>query len=352
LLRHNGAGGKGNPATRALFVLTVLGACALWAYWPTLEGMADRWSHDPQYSHGFLVPVFALVVVWSRRESTPARAMRASWWGLPVLTAAVALRLVAAYVGLGYLDGPSLLASLAGVCLLAGGGTALHWAWPAIGFLAFMLPLPYTVEMALAHPLRSLATTMSTYALQTLGWPAVSEGNVIVMDDVRLGVIDACSGLGMLMTFFALSTAVALLVQRPLADRLAIVASAVPIAVLANVARITATGVAYQTLGAEAAHKLFHDLAGWLMMPLALALLWLEVRLLSAVLVDLGPARPIPLAFATAASTRSRPHKGHKIQGERGALAPDALPLPGANAPCSPSLTGPLKPQDHYSETR
>src|SRR5262249_21113442 len=149
--------------------------------------------------------------------------------------------------------------------------------------------------MALAQPLRGVATAVSTYALQILGWPALVEGNVIVIDDVRLGVVEACSGLGMLMTFFALATAVALLVERPLVDRLIIVGSAVPIAVLANAARITATGVAYQTAGAEMAHALFHDLAGWLMMPVALALLALELWVFSIVLVDPGPARPLPL---------------------------------------------------------
>jgi exosortase len=279
----------------SVLAVAVLAACVLWAYWPTLEGMEDRWAHDPQYSHGFLVPVFAVIVLWSRRHLAPGGPLHPSWWGLLVLAAGVALRLVAAYVGLGYLDGPSLLLSLAGVCLLTAGREMLRWTWPALAFLGFMLPLPYRVETALALPLRNFATSVSTYALQTLGLPAVAEGNVIVIDEMRLGVIDACSGLGMLMTFFALSTAVALVVPRSLTDRLVLVVSAVPIAILANVARITVTGVAYETVGAETANALFHDLAGWLMMPLALSLLWLELALLAAVLPNPDPDRPIPV---------------------------------------------------------
>ena len=61
-------------------VLVALAACVLWAYWTTLEGMAERWSHDPQYSHGFLVPVFALVVLWSRRQSLRRGRLRPSAW--------------------------------------------------------------------------------------------------------------------------------------------------------------------------------------------------------------------------------------------------------------------------------
>src|SRR5262249_8377614 len=137
------------------------------------------------------------------------------------------------------------------------------------------------VETALAHPLRRLATVASTYCLQTLGFPALAEGNVIVIGALKLGVIDACNGLGMLVTFFALSTAAALIAARPLLDRLVIVASAIPIALVANVVRITGTAVVYETLGSDVGELLKHDLAGWLMMPLALGLLWLELKVLA-----------------------------------------------------------------------
>src|SRR5207247_2117523 len=119
-----------------------------------------------------------------------------------------------------------------------------RFAWPALAFLGFMLPLPYQVEVALAHPLRRLATGMSTYLLQTIGYHAIAEGNIILIEQSSLGVAEACSGLGMLMTFFALATAMALAIRAPAVDRLVLVVSAVPIAVLANVMRITATGVA------------------------------------------------------------------------------------------------------------
>jgi exosortase len=288
------------PAASAAAVLAALGLCLLWAYWPTLRAIADRWSHDPQYSHGFLVPVFALIVLWSRRQWFPAGPPRPSWWGVAWLLGALVLRLAAGYLYLEPLDGLSLLPALVGICLLLGGRPALRWAWPALAFLGFMLPLPFQADVALAYPLRRLATLASTYLLQTFGLPAFAEGNIIVMDDLRLGVVDACSGLGMLMTFFALATAMALLIDRPLLDKLLLVASAVPIALVANIARITGTAVAHQTLGPEAARAILHDLAGWLMMPLALGLLWLELRLLARLLVPAEPAGPLPLPLMPA----------------------------------------------------
>src|SRR5439155_9015567 len=111
----------------------------------------------------------------------------------------------------------------------------------------------------------------------------------IVWGDLRIGVLEACSGLGMLSAFFALSTTAALVVQRPLWERVMVFLSAAPIGVLMNLIRITATAYVYCTLGAAAAHAFFHDLAGWLMMPLAFAALWLELRLLARLFVAAPP---------------------------------------------------------------
>jgi exosortase len=287
--------------------------------------MAERWANDPQYSHGFLVPVFGLVVLWSRRAYLPRLPLQPSWWGAAWLAAALLLHLAGGYLFVAPLDGLALLAAVAGMVLLVGGRAALRWSWPAVAFLAFMLPLPYQVETALAHPLRRTATDASTYVLQTFGLPAFAEGNIIVMDDLRLGVIDACSGLGMLMTFFALATAVALLIDRPVLDRLVLVASAIPIALLANVARITATAFAHRLFGADTAHILFHDLAGWLMMPLAMALLLLEAVFLARLLPATEEARPVPLTFP--AGPVAAPHTARAAGPDRPAA--HRAPAPG-----------------------
>lgn len=296
-------------------------ACLGWAYWLTLCAMAERWSTEAQYSHGFLVPVFALIILWFRRDRMPAALPAPNWWGVAWLAGGGLLRFLAAYLYLDSLDALSLLPTLVGVCLLLGGWPSLRWSWPAIAFLGFMLPLPYQVETALAQPLRRLATECSTFALQTLGFAAVAEGNIIVIDEFRLGVIDACNGLGMLMTFFALATAMALVIDRPLLDRLVLVVSAIPIAVIVNVLRITLTGAAHIWFGREIGHALMHDLAGWIMMPAALVLLWLELVFLKNLLLE-----EVPPAGAS-------PSREREVKGGSG-------PVP----PCEPVLQ-PLLPK-------
>lgn len=265
--------------------------------------MADRWANEAQYSHGFLVPIFAFVILWVRRDSFVAKA-QPNLWGLALLAGAMLLSFVGART-YAFLDGASMLLALAGLVLFVCGWPALRWSLPAIAFLAFMLPLPHFVEVSLAQPLRRIATVCSTYALQTLGYPAIAQGNVILMDSpegggaanpyIELGVVDACNGLGMLMTFFALAVAAAVILPGPKLDRWLLVASAIPIALFVNVLRITATGMAHYSLGEKVGDAIMHDFAGWVMMPLAFGLLWLELKFIGKLLPHAESATPMTM---------------------------------------------------------
>jgi exosortase len=266
--------------------LLLLAGCLLWALSPAIMAMADRWTNDPRYAHGYFVPVFALALLWMRRSRLDGAPLRPSSWGLVALAMGATVQLVGAYYRIPWFEGMALLPYLGGLALLVGGGRFLAWALPPIAFLTFMIPLPWRIATALGPPLQFLATTASTYLLQTLGLMAFAEGNVIQLNDTRIGVVEACNGLSMLMTFVALSTAAALVVKRPLVDRLMLVASSVPVALLANIARITLTGVLHEIAGRHASSTFYHDLAGWVMMPLALALYWLEIAVLSRLLIE------------------------------------------------------------------
>lgn len=276
------------PARRiALAGLLVPVACLVWAYWTTLVEVSQRWSSDEAYSHGWLVPLFALALLWLRREKAPDWPWQPTWWGGLILAAGIGLRLYGTYFGYIWHDQISLVVCVAGVVLMFGGWPMWNWAWPAVLFLTFMIPLPYRLSVRMAGELQQLATFASAFLLQTLGVPALAEGkNRILLSESEMAIVEACSGLRMLVVFFALSTAVALMIRRPLWERMLVVASAIPIALAVNILRITATGVLHETVGAEIADKLFHDFAGWLMMPVALGFLWVELKTLNRLLLE------------------------------------------------------------------
>jgi len=160
-----------------------------------------------------------------------------------------------------------------------------------------MLPLPPRINMILAGPLQSLATVGSTALLQALGMPVLSEGNVILVGSQPLEVARACNGLSMLLSFVTLITATTILVRtRPLWERIVLLCSTVPIALVANILRIAATAWAYHLFGAKFGDRIAHDTAGWLMMPIALGLVWVELKLLSWLVVeDDSAGRPMVL---------------------------------------------------------
>ena len=276
---------SGRSPWAACVTVAVAVVVVAWTYWTTLAETAQIWAHEPQYSHGYLVPVFALALLWFRRDRLADATLNPSWWGVPLLISGIILRAVGTACYLVWFDRISLVPCLAGLCLVIGGAGVFRWVWPAVAFLSFMVPLPYVLEIMVGGPLQRVATTATTFALQTLGYPALAEGTVILLNEANLNIVEACSGLRMLVIFFALSTAVAMVVHRPLWEKILIVASAVPIAVVVNVIRITATGVLYDSVSSQAAKAVSHDLAGWLMMPLGLLFLQAELSLLKRLLI-------------------------------------------------------------------
>jgi exosortase len=282
-LRQRLWAGREARAKVAVLILAATG----YAFWPTLVKLYGTWMNDPQYSHGLLVPIFAVCLLWAGRDRFPVQVRPAPVFGLALLSVAVAARVLGGVIYFAWLEAFSLLPFLAALALIFGGVRVLLWAAPAIAFLFFMIPMPYRVEIQLGAPLQSAATVASTYVLQSLGQPALADGNTILIKDFKLGIVEACSGLRMLVTFITFSTAVCMVVRKPISDKLLILFSAIPIALVVNVTRIVATGLMYLYVDGQTAHLFFHDLAGWFMMPMALALLWVELWVLRHLFTEL-----------------------------------------------------------------
>ena len=272
---------EGASAWTAIAVLTGL---LIYSYWPGLLNAQASWS-NPQYSHGWIVPLFTLALLfWWRRPVEPVT-MSARIAGGLLLAASFGMRLAAARYRIVTIDMYTFVPAVAGVFLFVGGWSMFRWAWAPIGFLIFMYPLPDEATRYLLGPLQTLATIVSTYALQTLGFDAFREGNQITVGETHLGVVDACSGLRMLTIFVALSVALVMLGERTWWENLVILASAIPIALTVNSIRITVTGLLYQVANSEVAEMVFHDLAGWVMMPMALGMMFLLQQILSHLFV-------------------------------------------------------------------
>lgn len=263
------------PPRAAGIALAVALAAVLWAYWPTLGGMAFEWDRQPDYSHGYLVAPIAAIFLWTRRASFPASQLHVSWWGLAVLLAVALARTAAGAFYMEPLDGWTLPITLAGAVLLIGGWRLLQWAAPSIIFLWFMVPIPYSAERWLSVPLQHLASQLSAATLLCLKQPAVAEGNTILLGEHRLFVEEACSGLRIFVGILALAFAFVLFSKWRWWQKALVLAAVFPVAIIANVTRIVVTALLQELASSEAAHKFSHDLAGFVMIPFAAALFWL-----------------------------------------------------------------------------
>jgi exosortase len=277
-------------------VLTVLMGLLIYVYLNSLDsrGAMQFWD-NPKYSHGWLVPVFTAILLWMRHQPFGPVTPGARWAGVGLLSAGLGMRCLATYYPSHVLEMDSFVPAVAGIFLLVGGWKTIRWAGPAIAFLIFMFPLPGFLDARLLAPLQKVATLSSTYLLQTMGIPSYSEGNRIVIGEVELGVVEACSGLRMLTIFAALAVAITLVTERPLWERIVIILSAIPIALASNIIRITVTAILYLTVGPELVEKVFHDLDGLFMVPLALGLLYVEFQILSNLVIDDTAAGPLQI---------------------------------------------------------
>jgi exosortase len=327
----------------------------IYSYWNMLENTSAFWQSD-QYSHGWIVPIIALYLMWTMRPNPAAQdppegmaqetflgLMPASlfgqaaagigaattagglalgsplmqgvgiavvclaglayvligqpfervaagerWIGLAMLIGAYAMRI---FLGANLYMEPanrlSFLLALFGAFLMVGGWSLLRWTGAAIGFLIFMYPLPSAIEQSLLMGLQKLAAIASEVVLTILSQPVVRDGNTISVDGFPLEVAEACSGLRMVTIFGGFAVACALLMKRPWWDKLIVLLSAIPIALIVNVARIVTTALLFRIFPeGEAIHQLIHDYAGLAMMPLAMGLLYIELKLLSLLSVE------------------------------------------------------------------
>jgi exosortase len=248
------------------------GVCFGVGFGPVLAGLALLWFQDGDMSHGAVAPLVAGWIAWQRRGRLRGLEPRPSGWGLALM----ALAMIGVAIGLpsGWhsFARTSLLLSLAGLILyLRGAATLRLLAFPLL-LLSFMVPPPTFLYEEITLPLQLLASRLAESALEFLGFSVLRDGNILELAGQKLSVAEACSGIRSLFSlcFFALVYAY-LFDARPWM-RGVLLAAAVPIAILANAARIVFTGVVGEH-NPGLAHGALHGISGWAVFLLAVLLM-------------------------------------------------------------------------------
>lgn len=259
-------------ARTASAVVGVL-VCLTWSYWSTITELVVFWFRNEDYSIGMLVLPVAAYLIWRRREELAKVPIRPCLAGFGVLAFAEAVRLLGLYFGIGSGDRYALVICIAGLTLLfVGPAMTRRLAWVLV-FLLLMVPLPARIHEAIALPLQDAATSATVFGLETFGFFVVREGNVLRLDEqTTVAVTEACSGLRMMTAFVFIAAVLAFVVERPRWQRATLLALSIPVAVASNGLRGFVTAALTHYSGSTVVRQGIHDIAGWAMMPLALAM--------------------------------------------------------------------------------
>jgi exosortase len=267
-ITHRPAAKLASSYTVTLLILGV------WLYAPVLSRLVRQWWSDPNFSHGFFVPIFSAFVVWQSRTRLLAIQSKPSIWGLPVIAISLTMLLVGTFGAELFLSRVSLIFLLAGGVVFFVGWEMFRAVLFPLSFLVLMVPIPAIVFSQITLPLQILASKLAAGTLPICGVPVLREGNIINLPAMPLEVAQACSGIRSLMSLTTLAIMYGYLVERRVWVRVALALASIPIAVAANGLRIVGTGLIVQYWDPEKAEGFFHLFSGWLVFVFSLLMLF------------------------------------------------------------------------------
>jgi exosortase len=260
--------------------MLIIGALFGCLFRSEIAGIVNRWITDSSWSHGFLIPLFSLYFIDQHKIEILNLRTGPNYLGLVFLICGMLFHpLNIVHFQYGYLRPMVMIATLGAIVLFLGGWRLVKYTWLPIAFLIFAVPLPQRYYNAVTIPMRRWAATVAGGLLNLVPDLEASVHGVVIDVFYRgqslepaLDVAEACSGMRLLLAFMALGVAMAYLHERPLWQRLVLVASTVPIAIFCNIVRVTVTGFIYILIHPKYAQGIYHDMLGMAMLPLAFGL--------------------------------------------------------------------------------
>jgi len=264
-----------------LLKLAIIVACLVLLYFRVLQGLVSDWIRMPDFSHGFLIPIVSLYFVYERRKELLVLNRSGNWTGFALLLFGIVLLLLGNLATEYFTMRFSILAVLGGIILFLLGKEFFKTVLFPLVFLIFMIPIPSVLMDRITFPMQLFASKVAARSLYLIGIPVLREGNIIQLANTSLEVAEACSGIRSLISLLALSVVFAYFSQNTTWKRIVLVLSTFPIAIIANAARVTGTGILAQHYGDKVAQGFFHGFSGWILFVVAFVCLFVVGSLLS-----------------------------------------------------------------------
>lgn len=269
---------KRYPTGLILLALVAIAALAM-TFYSSLGQMAKQWNTE-EYSHGYLIPVIALFLLWRERKALMDTPWKGTWLGVGLVAVGLTLMLLGELSAIYVIVQYAFLITLTGLSIALVGIAGLRYMWVPLLYLVFMIPLPAFLYNNLSSQLQLISSQLGVAVIRAFGLSVYLEGNVIDLGIYKLQVVEACSGLRYLFPLTSFGFLCAYLFRGKWWQRTIVFLSAIPLTVLMNSFRIGVIGVLVNRWGIEQAEGFLHSFEGWIIFMSCVALLFLEIILL------------------------------------------------------------------------
>lgn len=266
-----------NIAKKDLIGALIILVLVVVLFWPTLAWLVYNWLNNSYYSHGFLIPLISGFFLWRSRDAFRPEVRDPSNLGLVVLGISLGLYLISQIWQAYHLSAFALIMLLAGLALYFLGEKATRRIAFPLAFLVFMIPLPFINRLSPA--LEAFTAGTSTSLVSLVGIPATNLGSQIQLQNSSFVVGAACSGLNSVVALGTLVVIFVYILECSFRAKIILLAMAVPIALIANIFRVSTLLVIAHFFGAEAGMRYFHDYSSPVLFLLAFVLLIMVSRL-------------------------------------------------------------------------
>ena len=248
---------------RFVVSLVIIGILLAFLYQSTFAWLLKTWQEDKEFSHGFLVPLISLWLVWIKREHLASLATRPSpVFGALVILVSGFLLLAGRAGGFVLVEGISLLFILPGIVLFLLGWNYLKALALPFAYLNFMVPWMEEIMNHLHRPFQLLSANLGVLLLESLGFPVFRDGVNIMLPGVSMEVAEGCSGVQFLTAVIALGIPLVYLTQKTWKRGIIVIASSVAISIPTNGARVALAGIMGYLYGGQSLHGPFHIFQG------------------------------------------------------------------------------------------
>ena len=281
-----------SPAWSSWLKVAVLAVLCGAFYWTQLRQLVNQWLADVNWSHGFIIPLFSLFMLYNWRRRLFQAPREVCMWGWAFILLAVLVKAGGVLVlHNAWIPQLSITIMIFGLVMYLGGWRIARIAFVPIFYLTLAMPWPDMLYQMISTPMQDLAAASSTVLLQFFGVKMTVSASFLKVTSISgqvhpIQVAEACSGMRSLMAFIALGVAMAYIEDRPFWQRLIIMVGGVPIALACNILRVTGTCTMFVIDKRELGEDFMHNAMGMVLLIPALLLLMLLTRLLNSIYVD------------------------------------------------------------------